>query len=185
MGRLIYSMITSLDGFVADADGRFDWSEPDEEVHAAANDLMRPIGTHLYGRRLYEVMSAWQTMDVAGEPAVIADFAELWRSAHKVVFSTSLAEVPTPRTRIERRFDPAAVAALVREAERDVLIGGPGLASAALLAGLVDEVHVFVSPIVVGGGTPALPAGLRLPLSLHASRTFGNGVVHLAYSRLG
>lgn len=183
MGRLICSMMTSLDGFVADGDGRFDWCRPGEEVHAAANDVMRPIGTHLYGRRLWEVMSAWQTMDVRDEPPVIADFARLWRGADKVVFSTTLESVRTPRTRLERRFDPVAVAALVRDAPHDVLIGGPGLAAAALHAGLVDDLHLFVSPVIVGVGTAALPAGLRLPLTRRGSRTFADGVVQLSYAR--
>ena len=138
MGRLVYSVITSLDGYVNDAEGGFSWAMPDEEVHGYVNDLMQPIGTHLYGRRLYGVMAGWQTLgSTPDEPAVARDFGELWRGADKVVYSTTLADVSTPRTRLERTFDPDAVQALVSDADRDVLVGGPGLASHALRAGLV------------------------------------------------
>jgi dihydrofolate reductase len=181
MAKLIYSAITSLDGYVADEDGNFDWSIPDEEVHAAVNDLMRTVGTQLYGRRLYEVMLAWETRDVADESAVTRDFAAAWRDSDKIVYSRTLQDASSQRTRIESDFDPDAVARLTKSADRDVLVGGPELAGQALKAGLVDEVHLFVSPVVVGGGTRALPDGLRLDLELLDQRRFGNGVVHLYY----
>jgi dihydrofolate reductase len=185
MAKLIYSAITSLDGYVADEDGNFDWSMPDEEVHAAVNDLMRTVGTQLYGRRLYEVMVAWESMDVADEPAVAQDFAAAWRNSDKIVYSRTLQDASSERTRIESDFDPDAVARLKKSADRDVLVGGPDLAGQALKAGLVDEVHLFVSPVVVGGGTRALPDGLRLGLALLGERRFGNGVVHLSYRTRG
>jgi len=178
---LRYASITSLDGYVADAQGSFDWSVPDEEVHRFVNDRQRPIGTYLYGRRLYEVMVAWETLPTHDQPAVTRDYAEIWRGAEKVVYSTSLQDVASARTRIERRFDAAAVRELKASASRDLLVGGPQLAAAALRAGLVDVVEQLVSPVVVGGGTPFLPDGLRLDLELVDERRFGNGVVHLGY----
>ena len=184
MATLVYSAIASLDGYTVDADGRFDWAAPDEEVHAFVNDLERPIGTHLYGRRMYDVMRFWETAPTEGEPAVFRDYAEIWRGADKVVYSTTLDSVDTARTRIERSFDPAAVARLKAESVRDLSIGGPGLAAHALAAGLVDECHLLLVPVSVGGGTPALPTGVRLDLELLAQRRFGSGVVHLHY-RLG
>jgi dihydrofolate reductase len=177
MGRLIYSALASLDGYVADEDGRFDWAAPDEQVHATVNDLLRPAGTHLYGRRMYEVLVPWETMD---DPApVMRDFAGIWRAADKVVYSRTLQDVSSARTRIEREFDPEAVRRM--KAERDLAVGGPELAGQAIRAGLVDECHLFLSPIVVGGGTPALPDGVRWPLELVDERRFGNGVVYLRY----
>jgi dihydrofolate reductase len=182
MARLIYSAITSLDGYVADAGGRFDWSVPDEEVHAFVNDLERPIGTYLYGRRLYEVMAAWEHADGPGFAGPQAqDFAALWQAAEKVVYSTTLAGVSTARTRLERTFDPAAVERMKASAARDITVGGPGLAAHALAAGLVDECNLFISPVVVGGGTAWLPDGLRLRLELLDEHRFGNGAVHLHY----
>lgn len=181
MARLIYSAIASLDGYVADAAGKWDWSVPDEEVHAACNDLERRVGTHLLGRRMYEVLVAWETMDVEGQPEVIRDFAELWRSRDKVVYSRTLHEPASARTRIVRSFDPGDVAELKATTERDISIGGPELAGRALAAGLVDEVHLLLSPIIVGAGTPALPDGVRVPLELVGERRFGNGVVHVHY----
>lgn len=182
MGKLIYSALTSLDGYIADRDGNFDWAFPDEAVHAAANDLLRPVGTQLYGRRLYEVMVAWETMDVAGEPPVMQDFAAVWRASEKVVYSRTLEAVSSERTRIERTFDPAQVAALKAEAERDLLIGGAELAGQALKAGLVDDLHLFLSPVLVGGGTRALPDDVRLDLELLGEERFANGVVHVHYA---
>ena len=179
MAALIYSAIASLDGYVADVDGGFDWAAPDEEVHAAVNDLERTIGTHLLGRRMYEVLLAWETMDTGPEPEVIRDFAGIWRSADKVVFSRTLEGVSSARTRLEREFDPEAVQRLKASATRDLAVGGPELAAQALRAGLVDELHLFLNPVLVGGGTPALPDGLRLDLELLDERRFGNGVVHL------
>jgi len=181
MGRLVYSAITSLDGYVADRDGRFDWSVPDEDVHTAVNELMRPVGTHLYGRRMYEVLVAWETWDVGSEPAAIQEYAALWRGADKVVYSRTLSEPASRRTRIEREFDPATVQHLATSSDADLLVGGPELAGQALHAGLVDDVHLFVSPVVVGGGTAALPDDLRVDLDLGGARRFDNGVVHLHY----
>lgn len=179
MGRLVYTALTSLDGYVADAGGRWDWAVPDAEVHAAVNDLERQYGTFLYGRRLYDVMVAWEDLDTQDEPAEIRDYAEVWRAADKVVYSTTLEEPRSARTRIERTLDPAAVRAVKDGSDRDLAIGGPHLAGQAIRAGLVDELHLFVSPVVVGGGTPALPEGVRWPLELVDERRFGNGVVHL------
>lgn len=181
MSKLSYSAITSLDGYVADAEGKFDWSAPDEEVHAFVNDLERDVGTYLYGRRLYEVMVAWETMDTAGEPAEMADYAQIWRAADKVVYSTTLEGVSSSRTRLEREFDAEAVGRMKESATSDLSIGGPGLAAYAIKAGLVDEIHLFPGPVMVGGGTPALPKGVRAQLELLDHRRFGNGVVHLHY----
>ena len=181
MAKLIYSTLASLDGYVSDRDGRFDWAEPDAEVHAAVNDLMRPVGTHLYGRRMYEVLVAWETMDLSGQPPFIRDFAEIWRGADKVVYSSTLEAVASARTRIERTFDADAVRELKSSEERDLTIGGPQLAAEALRAGLVDELHLFAAPVVVGGGNAWLPDDLRLDLELLHERRFDNGVVYGAY----
>jgi dihydrofolate reductase len=185
MARLIYSGITSLDGYVADEDGNFDWSAPDDEVHAFVNDLERSIGTYLYGRRMYEVMLYWgNPHTVADQPAVAQDFTGIWQAADKVVYSTTLERVSSAKTRIERSFDPEAVRQLKAAAGRDISMGGPALAAQALLAGLVDELHLFVTPIIVGGGKQCLPDDVRLQLELLDERRFGNGVVHLHY-RIG
>jgi dihydrofolate reductase len=181
MAKLIYSAITSLDGYIADEDGNFDWAEPDEEVHAFVNDLERPVGTYLYGRRMYEVMAAWETLDLADQPPAMRDFAELWRAADKIVYSTTLAAVASARTRIERGFDPEAVRRMKAGAGRDLSVGGPGLAAHALRAGLVDECHLFLAPVVVGGGTAAFPDRVRLGLDVLDERRFGSGMVHLRY----
>jgi dihydrofolate reductase len=181
MAKLLYSAITSLDGYVADQRGNFDWAAPDEEVHAFVNDLERSVGTYLYGRRTYDVMVAWETMPLADQPAVIRDFAEIWRAADNVVYSTTLEAAPSARTRIERVFDPEAVRQIKAEATRDVSVGGPGLAAEAIGSGLVDEYHLFLTPILVGGGTPLLPLGVRLELELLEERRFAGGVVHLHY----
>ena len=179
MGRVIYSAIASLDGYVNNEQGDFGWAMPDEDVHAYVNDLMRPIRTHLYGRRLYEVMAAWQTMGTTpDEPEVIRDFGDQWRAADKVVYSTALEEVSTPRTRLERSFEPGAVRGL----DGDVLVGGPGLAAHAFRAGLVDRVSLIVVPAVVGGGTAALPAGVQLGLDLLDEHRFANGFVAQSYA---
>jgi dihydrofolate reductase len=166
MAMLIYSAITSLDGYVADEDGNFDWAEPDEEVHTFVNDLERPVGTYLYGRRLYEVMVAWETISLADEPPFIRDFAEIWRAADKIVYSKTLETVSSARTRIERDFEPEGVRQLKAAAGRDITVGGPDLAAQAFKAGLVDECHLFVAPIVVGGGNQSLPDNVRLKLEL-------------------
>jgi dihydrofolate reductase len=179
MGRLIYSAIASLDGYVADADGNFGWSAPDEEVHAFVNDRERAIGTYLYGRRLYEVMVAWETM-VDDEP-VMRDYAAIWQAADKVVYSKTLEAVTSARTRLEREFDPQAVRALKESAERDLSVGGPHLAAEALKAGLVDELNLYLVPVIVGGGNRALPDDLRMPLELQDERRFTNGTVYLRY----
>jgi len=178
VGRLIYSAIASLDGYIADERGDFSWSAPSEEVHAFVNDLTRPARTHLLGRRMYEVLVAWETMD---DPAPeMQDFAQIWRAAEKVVYSTTLQEVSSERTRLERSFEPGAVRAIKEQG--DCTVGGAALAAEAMRAGLVDEVQLLLSPVIVGGGTRALPDGVRLGLELTGERRFGNGVVHLAYA---
>jgi dihydrofolate reductase len=181
MAKLIYSALMSLDGYVADEDGKFDWAEPDEEVHGFVNDLSRPVGTFLLGRRMYEVLVAWETLSVADQPPVIEDFAEIWRAADKVVYSKTLETASSTRTRIERDFEPEAVRQLKATTDRDLAIGGPELAAQAFKAGLVDECHLILAPIVVGGGTEALPEGLRLELELLNERRFGNGMAYLSY----
>jgi dihydrofolate reductase len=182
MAKLIYSAITSLDGYVADEDGNFDWAAPDEEVHSFVNDLERPVGTYLYGRRMYEVMAPWETdPTLADQPRVMRDFAELWQAADKIVYSKTLETVSTASTRIERDFDPEAVRQLKTQAERDITVGGPDLAAQAIKAGLVDELHLFLAPVVVGGGNQALPDKVRLGLELLDERRFGNGMVYLRY----
>ena len=180
MATLTYTAITSLDGYIEDREGRFDWAAPDAEVHAFVNDLERPVGTHLYGRRMYETMAVWQTVgDEPGLPAAEADYAEVWRGLDKVVYSRTLDAVSTPRTRLEREFDPEAVRRMKEAAGRDISVSGPGLAQHAFRAGLVDEVHLFVFPIVVGGGKPGLPRDVRVDLELLDERRFDNGVVHM------
>ena len=180
MGKLVYGAIASLDGYVNDASGGFDWAAPDEEVHQFVNDLERPVGTYLYGRRMYDVMRYWATADAEpGQPPVGLDYAAIWQAADKVVYSRTLTEPTTPRTRVEPDFDPEQVRRLVAAADHDVSIGGATLAGAALAAGLVDELHLFLNPVVVGAGTRALPDGVRLDLELLAEHRFGNGVVHL------
>jgi dihydrofolate reductase len=182
VAKLIYAAIASLDGYVADEYGKFDWAEPDEEVHAFVNDLQRSVGTHLYGRRMYEVMVGWETdPSLAEQSPVTRDFAELWQAAGKVVYSKTLERASTARTRIERDFDPASVRQLKETAGSDVLVGGPTLAAEAFRAGLVDECHLFLSPIVVGGGKQSLPDNVRLRLELLDERRFRNGVVYLHY----
>jgi dihydrofolate reductase len=182
MAKLIFSVIASLDGYVADEDGNFDWAAPDEEVHRFVNDLERPVGTYLMGRRMYEVMRYWETADTApDQPAHMVDFARVWQDADKVVYSRTLEEPSTARTRVERDFDPDAVRRLKAAADRDLTVGGPALAAQALAAGLVDECHVFLAPILVGGGTRAFPDKLRVPLELLEERRFGNGTVYLRY----
>ena len=181
MARLIFSMTQSLDGYIADEGGRFDWSEPDEEVHEFVNDLLRGVGTYLFGRRMYEVMVVWETLSLEDEPRYTAEFAEIWRGADKVVYSTTLEATSSARTRLEREFDPDAVRRMKTEADRDLEVAGPGLAAHAFRAGLVDDIHLFVAPVVVGGGTRALPDGIRLDLELVDERRFGNGTVYLRY----
>ena len=186
MGKLIYSAITSLDGYVADEEGNFDWAVPDEEVHAFINDLERPVGTYLYGRLLYEVMLGWESAHTrADQPPFMRDFAEIWQAADKIVYSKTLATASSARTRIERDFDPEAVRQMKASAGRDITVGGPNLAAQAIEAGLVDECHLFVAPILVGGGKQSLPNNVRLNLDLLDERRFGNGMVHLRYGTRG
>jgi len=167
---------------VADEDGNFDWAAPDEEVHTFVNELERRVGTYLYGRRMYEVMVYWETANIlADQPPFIRDFAETWRAADKIVYSKTLETLSSARTRIERDFDPEAIRQMKASAERDISVGGPGLAAQAIKVGLVDECHLFVTPIVVGGGKKSLPDDVRLKLELLDERHFGNGVVHLHY----
>jgi dihydrofolate reductase len=180
LAELIYLMLASLDGFVADESGNFDWTAPDEEVHAFVNDLERGVGTHLYGRRMYEVMTYWETADTE-DSGVLADYARIWQSADKVVYSRMLKAPRSARTRIERAFDPDVVGALKDEATADLSIGGPELAAAAFAAGLVDQFHLFLAPVVVGEGKRALPRGQRLDLELVDERRFRSGMVHLHY----
>jgi dihydrofolate reductase len=182
MARLIYSAIMSLDGYTADADGRFEWAAPDEEVFAFVNELERPVGTYLYGRRMYETMRYWETArTLADQSPAGLDFARIWQAADKIVYSTTLQSADTARTRVERDFDPDQVRKLKHAASRDLTLGGPHLAAQAIAAGLVDEYQLFVVPAVVGGGTRALPAQVRLNLALAEERTFGNGTVYLCY----
>jgi dihydrofolate reductase len=177
--KLIYSAIASLDGYIEDERGRFDWAAPDEELHAFVNELERPIGTYLYGRRMYETMRSWETMD--DEAPVMRDFAEIWRAADKVVYSRSLEAVTTSRTRLEREFDPAAVRDLKDAAERDLSIGGPELAARAIAAGLVDELQLLLHPVAVGDGKRALPVKTQVRLELLDERRFAAGAVYLHY----
>jgi dihydrofolate reductase len=182
MAKLIYSAIASLDGYVADESGNFEWATPDEEVHSFVNDLARPVGTHLLGRRMYEVMLYWETaLAVADQPAAIQDFAEIWQAADKIVYSKSLKTVSSARTRIERAFDPEAIRQIKAAAGLDITVGGPDLAAQAIKAGLVDEWQLFVAPAIVGGGTRSLPNGVRLDLELLDERRFFSGVVYLHY----
>jgi dihydrofolate reductase len=181
MGRLIYSTIMSLDGYIADEGGNFDWAAPDEEVHRFINDLARPVGAYLFGRRMYEVLSAWETMGTPDQPPVAVDFARIWRSADKIVYSRTLETVSSARTRIERQFDPEAVRQLKASTGPDLTVGGPHLAAQAIQAGLVDEYQLFLTPTVVGGGNQALPDHVRLDLDLQAERRFTSGVVFLRY----
>jgi dihydrofolate reductase len=181
MGSLIYSAISSLDGYIADEDGKFEWGEPDEEVHEFINELERRIGIHLYGRRLYEVLAVWETLNTSDHPSYIQEFAEIWQAADKIVYSRTLTSPSTARTRIETEFAAGDVRGLKESAETDLLIGGPNLAAHAFEAGLVDECHVFVAPMIVGGGKRFLPDKLRQKVELTDERRFGNGMVHLRY----
>ena len=182
MARLIYSAIASLDGYVEDAEGGFEWAAPDDEVFAFVNELERPIGTYLYGRRMYETMRYWETAGTADALAPASQaFAEIWRGADKVVFSRTLTEVPTARTRLEREFDPGGIRRLKEALAHDLTVGGAKLAARAMAAGLVDECHLLLHPILVGGGKKALPNGVRARLELLDERRFRSGVVHLHY----
>lgn len=181
MGKLVYSMITSLDGRIADERGDYDWAEPDEQVHGFVNDLERSVGTYLLGRRMYDVMAVWDTLPLHDQPQVMRDFAEIWRVAGKIVYSTTLEAVRTRRTRIHRGFEPDAVRKMKDAAEHDLVIGGADIAAEAFRNGLVDECSLFVAPVAVGGGTRALPDGVRLHLDLLDQRRFDSGFAHLRY----
>ena len=182
MARLIYSAIMSLDGYTADADGRIEWAAPDEEVHAFVNELERPVGTYLYGRRMYETMRYWETAHtLADQSPASLDFARIWQAADKIVYSTTLQSADTARTRIERDFDSAQVRKLKEAASRDLTVGGPHLAAQAIAVGLVDEYQFFVVAAVVGGGTRTLPDQVRLDLTLAEEHKFGSGTVYLCY----
>ena len=182
VANLIYGVLTSLDGYVNDASGGFEWAAPDEEVHAHVNALERQIGTYLYGRRLYDVMRVWESMDLTDQPPVMHDYALLWRETDKVVYSTTLEAAATDRTRLTRVWDPEEVRTIKAEAERPVSIGGPTLAALALRDGLVDEIHQYLNPVLVGGGTRAFPDDVRLELELRDEHRFASGVVHLHYA---
>ena len=182
MAKLIYAALASLDGYVADRDGNFDWAAPDEEVHRFVNDLERPIGTYLYGRRMYETMVFWETAGTsAGQPPYITEFAELWKAAQKVVYSRTLAVVSSVRTRIEPEFDAEDIRRLKASERNDITVGGPHLAAEAIRAGLVDELQLFAAPVIVGGGTRALPDDVRVSLELLSEHRFANGFVYLNY----
>lgn len=181
MAELIYSAIASLDGYVEDEQGKFDWAAPDEEVHAFVNDLERSIGAYLYGRRMYETMLFWETVSTDDRSPVAGDYAEIWRAAEKIVYSRTLRTASSARTRFERDFDPGAIRELKKASERDISVGGAELAGEALAAGLVDECQLFLVPIVVGGGKRALPDKVRLRLELLDERRFTSGVVYLRY----
>ena len=182
MAKLIYAAIASLDGYIEDEEGGFDWAAPDDEVHAFVNDLERPIGTYIYGRRMYDTMVFWETANTeADEPSVFSDYARIWRSAEKIVYSRTLQTPSSAKTRIEREFDRDAVRLLKQSSGTDITIGGAELAGQAIGAGLVDECHLFLCPTVVGGGKRALPANVRAQLELLDERRFRSGVVHLHY----
>jgi dihydrofolate reductase len=182
MVKLVYSALTSLDGFYADENGGFDWATPNPDVFEFVNDLERDVGTYLYGRRMYDTMVYWEDFAAASdELACVRDFADIWRAADKIVYSTSLGTVASTKTRIERDFDPASVRQMKETAARDISIGGPNLASQAISAGLVDEMHLFLNPVTIGGGTPALPQHFFSELELLAMDRFDGGVVHLHY----
>jgi dihydrofolate reductase len=182
MAKLIYSVIASLDGYIEDKHGRFDWAAPDDEVHAFVNSLERSVGTHLYGRGMYETMVFWENpANLDNEPAVMREYAEIWQHAEKIVFSRTLQSVTSARTRIEPTFDPEAIRDLKATAEHDLSVGGAGLAAEAIAAGLVDEYQLFVVPVLVGGGKRALPDGVRVNLELLDERRFASGTVYLRY----
>ena len=182
MARLIYSAITSLDGYVADENGNFDWAAPDEEVHTYVNDLEREVGTYLYGRRMYDVMVYWETAHtLADQPPFVQDYAKIWQAADKIVYSKTLDAVSSARTRIERDFDPESVRQMKVVTDRDISVGGPDLAAQAIKAGLVDEFHLFVAPITVGAGNYFLPKNVGVKLELLDERRFSNGTVYLHY----
>lgn len=182
MAKLIYSAITSLDGYIEDSTGNFDWAAPDEEVHAFINDLERPVGTYLYGRRMYETMAVWETdASFAADSPLTQDYAQIWQEADKIVYSNTLEGVVTTRTRLVHEFDSDEVRQMKAASSRDLSIGGSALAAEAFRAGLVDECGLFLTPIIVGGGKKSLPDNVNLRLELLDDHQFGNGVVYLRY----
>ncbi len=183
MAKLIYSAITSLDGYTEDAEGKFDWAEPDDEVHAFVNDLERSVGTYLYGRRMYETMVFWESPpELTAQPAFVQDFAGIWQRADKIVYSKTLQTVTSAKTLIEREFDPEAIRQLKAKAGADLSVGGASLAAQAIKAGLVDEYQLLLAPVVVGGGKRSLPgSNVRVNLDLLDQRRFRNGTVYLHY----
>jgi dihydrofolate reductase len=181
MARLVYSAICSLDGYVEDAGGMFDWAAPDEEVHRAVNQRERAISTYLYGRRMYETIRVWQDTDSSQDTDVVAEYGAIWRAADKIVFSRTLTSVDTPKTTIVTEFDPTGILALKAAGDSDLSIGGSELAGAAFAAGLVDDVHLYLAPITVGGGKPVFPIGLLTNLELVDVQRFRGGTVHLEY----
>lgn len=182
MAKLIYLTNVSLDGYIEDTRGRFQWTEPDDEVFTFLTDLVRPVGTYLYGRRLYETMAAWEVdPTLAAQSELMADFARVWQAADKIVYSTTLHVVSTANTRLEPHFDADSVRAIKASAARDLSVGGAALAAHAFAAGLIDEYHLIVYPVLLGGGKPGLPSGANVPLELLDERRFGNGVVYLRY----
>jgi dihydrofolate reductase len=182
MAKLIYIANVSLDGYIEDAHGNFNWTEPDDDVFVFITDLVRPVGTYLYGRRLYETMAVWETDPAfAAQSALMADFAQVWQAADKIVYSTTLHEVPTAKTQLAHDFDPDAVRRLKASAAGDLAVGGANLAAHAFKAGLVDECQLLVYPVILGGGKPSLPRDMRADLDLLDERRFGNGVVYLRY----
>jgi dihydrofolate reductase len=181
MAKLIYSSIASLDGYVADENGNFDWGAPDEEVHTFVNELERPIGTYLYGRRMYDVMRYWETADTEDRPGFTREYARIWQAADKIVYSATLDTATAARTTIERNFDADAIRTMKESGERDISVGGPTLAAVAFRTGLVDECHLILAPVLVGGGTRSLPDGARAQLELLSERRFTNGMVHIHY----
>ncbi len=182
MAELIYYAISSLDGYIEDADGKFGWAEPDEEVHTFVNDVVRPVRTYLLGRRMYETLVYWERPpDLAAQPPAVQDFAEIWQGAEKIVYSKTLQTASSARTRLERAFDPQATRQLKAAADHDLMVGGPELAAQAMEARLVDEIHLFLVPVIVGGGKRSLPDGNVLKLQLLAERRFRNGTIYLRY----
>lgn len=181
MSKLIYSAITSLDGYVADESGTFDWAMPDEEVHAFINDLERPIGTYLYGRKMYETMVVWSTMNVENEPDCMRDYAQIWKAADKIVYSKTLKKVSSSKTFIKTNFEPQDIKRLKQSSTSDLAIGGPQIAAEAIKAGLVDEYHQFIAPVIIGSGNAWLPDNVRINLELVDQKRFPNGFIYLRY----
>jgi len=192
MGKLIYLITTSLDGYVADKNGKFDWATPSEELHAFVNDQLRNVGTVLMGSKLYKTMKVWDDIPTEGvsgpymdEPSqAMNDYAKLWKAANKIVYSTSLSELDIENAKIERSFDPTAVQKMVAESDKDFDIGGPNLAGQAIKAGIVDEYHHFIAPVIIGSGNFWLPKDVKTKLELVDTRKFGNGTVHLHYRKI-